>query len=139
MDCGAKKQCQLLGVLAEPNRLLLVRRLFEGDCTATALQELLAVGQPTLSHHMKTLTACGLVSASKQGRQVFYSLNQSLLAELLSGFYLDADTKIPQQAAPMVEKSETNPKTLPSDPAALQSEGPCMPPRPLVRCGHNRH
>ena len=35
-----------------------------------------AVSQPTVSHHLAELRQAGLVSARRQGRQTFYTLNQ---------------------------------------------------------------
>lgn len=43
--------------------------------------EKLDVSQPTVSHHLKVLKDAGLVSSERQGKQVFYTLNQSRLAE----------------------------------------------------------
>lgn len=35
------------------------------------------VNQPTVSHHLKTLYEAGLVEVRQEGRQRFYTLNQS--------------------------------------------------------------
>ena len=43
--------------------------------------EKLDVSQPTVSHHLKVLKDAGLVSSERQGKQVFYTLNQGQLAE----------------------------------------------------------
>jgi ArsR family transcriptional regulator len=40
----------------------------------------LQVTQPTVSHHLALLRAAGLVDTRREGKQVFYSLNQSRLA-----------------------------------------------------------
>lgn len=37
--------------------------------------------QPTVSHHLKILKNAGLVTSVRQGKQVFYTLNQSRLAQ----------------------------------------------------------
>jgi ArsR family transcriptional regulator, arsenate/arsenite/antimonite-responsive transcriptional repressor len=41
----------------------------------------LEVSQPTVSHHLKILRDAGLVHSERNGKQVFYSLNQDRLAE----------------------------------------------------------
>jgi len=41
----------------------------------------LDVSQPTVSHHLSILRNAGLVSAERQGKQVFYTLNQDRLAQ----------------------------------------------------------
>jgi ArsR family transcriptional regulator len=43
----------------------------------TALQQ---VSQPTVSHHLGILRAAGLVKVRREGKQVYYTLNQARLA-----------------------------------------------------------
>lgn len=43
--------------------------------------EKLNVSQPTVSHHLKVLKDAGLVYSERQGKHIFYSLNQNQLAE----------------------------------------------------------
>lgn len=43
----------------------------------TALQR---VSQPTVSHHLGILRAAGLVKVRREGKQVYYTLNQDRLA-----------------------------------------------------------
>jgi ArsR family transcriptional regulator len=38
------------------------------------------VSQPTVSHHLGLLKAAGLVSARRDGKQVYYTVNQERLA-----------------------------------------------------------
>ena len=38
------------------------------------------VSQPTVSHHLSILRSAGLVNVRREGKQVFYSLNQDALA-----------------------------------------------------------
>jgi DNA-binding transcriptional ArsR family regulator len=41
----------------------------------------LDVTQPTVSHHLGVLRSAGLVAVRRQGKQVFYTLNQDRLAD----------------------------------------------------------
>jgi len=41
----------------------------------------LSVSQPTVSHHLAILRRAGLVEQRREGKQVFYTLNQSRLAD----------------------------------------------------------
>jgi len=41
----------------------------------------LSVSQPTVSHHLAILRRAGLVKQRREGKQVFYTLNQSRLAD----------------------------------------------------------
>ncbi len=40
----------------------------------------LNVSQPTVSHHLSILKEAGLVDSRREGKQVFYSLNQKKIA-----------------------------------------------------------
>lgn len=61
--------------LSDPNRLQVIQILTGGERCACELLEQLQITQPTLSHHMKTLEDCGLVSARRKGKWSHYSLN----------------------------------------------------------------
>lgn len=41
----------------------------------------LHVSQPTVSHHLSILREAGLVDSRREGKQIFYSLNQKRIAE----------------------------------------------------------
>lgn len=43
--------------------------------------KVLDVAQPTVSHHLRILKEAGLVHAERQGKQVFYTLNQERMAQ----------------------------------------------------------
>lgn len=64
--------CRALG---DPNRLQIVEMLSDGEKCACKLLEHFKITQPTLSHHMKILCQCGLVSMTKEGKWAHYSLN----------------------------------------------------------------
>ena len=61
--------------LSDPNRLQVIQILTGGERCACELLEQLQITQPTLSHHMKTLEDCGLVSSRRKGKWSHYSLN----------------------------------------------------------------
>ena len=61
--------------LSDTNRLRIIEMLTEGEKCGCHLLEELQVSQPTLSHHMKVLLDCGLVSSYKDGKWQHYSIN----------------------------------------------------------------
>ncbi len=71
--------CKALG---DSNRLKIIKTLSGGEKCACKLLEAFEITQPTLSHHMRILTECGLVTARKDGKWSYYSLS----AETLSTF-----------------------------------------------------
>ena len=74
MDAAAI--CKALG---DSNRLQIMKRLSTGEICAGKLLEQFRITQPTLSHHMKVLCECGLVTARKEGKWSHYSLNRKTL------------------------------------------------------------
>jgi len=59
----------------DENRLRIIDILTLGEHCACNLLEQLPIGQSTLSHHMKILVDSGIVSQRKNGKWVYYSLN----------------------------------------------------------------
>lgn len=64
--------CRALG---DANRLQIIEMLSTGEKCACKMLEKFEITQPTLSHHMKILRACELVSVRKEGKWAHYSLN----------------------------------------------------------------
>lgn len=61
--------------LSDPNRLIIVGMLQSGEMCACQILEELNVGQPTLSHHMKSLCESGVVNCRREGKWMYYSLD----------------------------------------------------------------
>ena len=61
--------------LSDPNRLRIIQLLTYGEQCGCELLDQMQITQPTLSHHMKTLEDCGLVSSRRKGKWSHYSLN----------------------------------------------------------------
>jgi len=86
------KHTFLLKAFADINRLLIIEMLSCGDICACKILEKLNITQPTLSHHMKILCDCGLVSGRKEGKWTHYTLNKSVVDDFLQ--FLSAITTI---------------------------------------------
>jgi DNA-binding transcriptional ArsR family regulator len=63
---------EVCGALADFHRLLLVYALAERKQNVSELVARLGLSQPTISRHLKILRDCGVVSAERQGRAVYY-------------------------------------------------------------------
>lgn len=61
--------------MSDANRLRIIEMLTQGEKCGCQLLEELRVTQPTLSHHMKVLSDCGLVRSYKEGKWHHYSIN----------------------------------------------------------------
>ncbi len=61
--------------LSDPNRLIIIEMLKNGEMCACELLEELHISQSTLSHHMKTLCKAEIVSCRREGKWMHYSLS----------------------------------------------------------------
>ena len=66
---------QICKAMSDANRLRIIEMLTTGEKCGCDLLDELQVTQPTLSHHMKVLADCGLVSSYKEGKWQHYSIN----------------------------------------------------------------
>lgn len=72
--------------LGDSNRLQIIEMLSDGEKCACKLLEEFKITQPTLSHHMKILCDCSLVSVRREGKWSYYSLKLET-TELLKDFF----------------------------------------------------
>lgn len=74
MQLAATKASGLLKALANPDRLLLLCQLTQGEHCVSELEGLLGILQPTLSQQLGVLRQEGLVTTRREGKQIFYSI-----------------------------------------------------------------
>ena len=69
--------------LAHPVRIRILEILVRGGRTVQELQETLALDQPVVSQHLAVLRNQDIVSASKEGLSVRYTVRDPLVGDLL--------------------------------------------------------
>ena len=62
-----KKFALLFKALSDENRLIILRRLIEGETCGCTLIEKMTISQPTLSYHLNILNEVGLTTVYKEG------------------------------------------------------------------------
>lgn len=77
--------------LADPTRRRILELLRSADLTAGELADHFDMTKPSISHHLNTLKAAGLVDAEREGQSIVYSLNTSVLQNFMSWFYTFTD------------------------------------------------
>lgn len=77
--------------LADPTRRRILELLRAKDLTAGEIAEHFDMTKPSLSHHLSALKAAGLVDAERDGQNIIYSLNTSVLQDLMGWFYTFTD------------------------------------------------
>ncbi|TFW33719.1 ArsR family transcriptional regulator [Massilia horti] len=74
MRVAAEEARGLLKVLANPDRLLLLCQLSQGEHCVSDLESALDIHQPTLSQQLGVLREEKLVVTRREGKQIFYSI-----------------------------------------------------------------
>ncbi|MDR2599924.1 MAG: metalloregulator ArsR/SmtB family transcription factor [Oscillospiraceae bacterium] len=74
-----KEYSLLFKALSDPNRLMIVDMLSCGELCACVILEKFNITQPTLSHHMKNLCDSEIVKSRKEGKWMYYSLNEKTI------------------------------------------------------------
>ncbi|GAA2358465.1 ArsR/SmtB family transcription factor [Nonomuraea africana] len=80
---SAAKVAATLQALATPSRLLILARLRRGPCAVTELAESVGMEQSAVSHQLRLLRNLGLVTGTRTGRSIVYSLYDNHVAMLL--------------------------------------------------------
>ncbi len=76
-------KARLFQALAHPTRIAILEALRDGEVGAGALGEQLQVEQANLSQHLAVLRARHVVVSRKAGNQVFYTVRDPVLIEVL--------------------------------------------------------
>jgi DNA-binding transcriptional ArsR family regulator len=74
MHIAAEKACRLMKVLSNPDRLMLLCQLSQGEKRVGELEEILGIVQPTLSQQLTVLRDEELVSTRREGKNIYYQI-----------------------------------------------------------------
>lgn len=98
MQAAAANACALLKVLANPDRLLLMCCLSQGELSVGALEEQLGIRQPTLSQQLGILRENGLVATRREGKNIFYSVASTQALAVMTVLYEQFCTNTDQES-----------------------------------------
>lgn len=84
---AAGQAVSALKLLANEDRLLLLCQLSQGEMCVSELEEALDIHQPTLSQQLGVLRNEGVVSTRREGKNIFYSVADPALLEILAVLY----------------------------------------------------
>src|SRR5579859_7240947 len=90
---------KILRVVADPNRLRILLLLKAEELSVAELQEILVMGQSTISTHLSQLKHAGLVEDRRTGKSSFYSLAGSGGGGALDEILSQAEKETPEAAA----------------------------------------
>lgn len=80
---AASKLAEFLSAIAHPRRVQIIEELRGGETDVGSLKGTLGISHSNVSQHLAVLRAHRIVAERREGRQVFYRLCSSELAEWL--------------------------------------------------------
>ncbi len=79
----ATREARLFRALADPTRIRTLKLLSLRDMCVCEIMVALNLTQPTASHHLGILENVGLISHRREGKWIFYSLQNKLIMKLI--------------------------------------------------------
>ena len=83
-EIKAIQLAELFSALSDASRVRLISLLMEGEMGVSALAEELSMTESAVSHQLRGLRQMRIVRARKEGRQVFYTLEDEHVQKLYS-------------------------------------------------------
>ena len=77
----------MLKQLANQDRLLILCQLAQQEYNVSQIEQLTGIVQPTLSQQLTILRRAKLVTTRREGKQIFYSIEDERLMRLLQTLY----------------------------------------------------
>jgi DNA-binding transcriptional ArsR family regulator len=75
---------EVFKALSDPTRREVLRLLRGGEMTAGELAERFDMTKPSMSHHFAVLKQADLIGSRRDGQQVYYFLNTTVVEDVLS-------------------------------------------------------
>lgn len=77
---------RLFKALNDQTRREIVDLLKTGDMTAGEIADHFNISKPSISHHLDLLKQADIISSVKKGQFIYYSLNATVLDEVIAWF-----------------------------------------------------
>lgn len=91
---GLSEAAQLFKVLGHESRLLLLHLLGEEPMSVGSLTDATDMSQPLVSQHLRTLRSSGLVTTTRQGKEIIYRVADTHVSHVIA----DALTHVQEPA-----------------------------------------
>ncbi|MEJ6668014.1 metalloregulator ArsR/SmtB family transcription factor [Alcaligenes aquatilis] len=83
----AGQASSLLASLANPDRLMILCTLVQGECNVGELGQRSGIAQPTLSQQLTVLRREELIASRKEGKYVYYRLENPAVLAVMQTLY----------------------------------------------------
>jgi DNA-binding transcriptional ArsR family regulator len=95
---------EIFKALSDPTRREILRLLARGEQTAGRLAERFDMKKPSVSHHFSVLKEADLIRSRRDGQQIYYSLNTTVVQDLLAWIWdlypADESAEPPREPGP---------------------------------------
>ena len=78
----AAQLAELFSTLSDPSRVRIIGALLEGETNVSTLAEIVGISESAVSHQLRTLRQMRLVRSRRQGREVYYVLDDAHVADI---------------------------------------------------------
>lgn len=79
--------------LSDDTRREILKLLKDGDLSAGEISDAFNITKPSISHHLGILKQAGMVLDERQGQNIIYSLNTSVMEDILGWIMEFTDNK----------------------------------------------
>jgi len=83
----------LFKALNDPTRRKILELLRKKDLTAGEIADGFNISKPSISHHLDLLKQAGLVVSVKEGQFIYYSLNTTVMDDLMKWLFQFTEKK----------------------------------------------
>jgi DNA-binding transcriptional ArsR family regulator len=87
MKASAGNACRLMKVLSNPDRLMLLCQLSQGEKRVGELEDILGIVQPTLSQQLTVLREEELVATRRDGKNIYYQISSPQAMAVMAVMY----------------------------------------------------
>lgn len=87
MKTSAALACRLMKVMSNPDRLMLLCQLSQGEKRVGELEEMLGIVQPTLSQQLTVLREEELVTTRRDGNNIYYQIASPQAMAIMAVMY----------------------------------------------------
>lgn len=94
LENSSKEAAQLMGMLSNQKRLMILCQLLDGEKSVMALVDAIKISQSALSQHLAKLRASGLVATRRDAQTIYYrsaGKEAKAVLELLYSLYCAPD------------------------------------------------
>ncbi len=84
---NADKASKLLKSMSNPNRLMVLCHLMDGEVPVSVLNQAIPLSQSALSQHLAGLRQAGLVDTRRESQAIYYRLKSKAVSGILGTLY----------------------------------------------------